>query len=143
MPRLQEDAFEVIAAPVVEDVLSGVSGTIVAYGQVTQPNQIDCSPRRLLTPQLQTGTGKTFTMFGDPREGGSLGDGGRQPVSANPEVPGGRTSGRIRTVLRRTGRFLPQPSPPPLPVGLLRRGRATPQSVRLVGTEATLGAAST
>ena len=39
MPRLQEDAFEVIAAPVVEDVLSGVSGTVVAYGQVTQPDQ--------------------------------------------------------------------------------------------------------
>ena len=52
------------------------------------PTKLTAPRRRVLTVQLQTGTGKTYTMFGDPR-GGSLGDGGRQPVSASPEESAG------------------------------------------------------
>eukprot|EP00403_Amphidinium_massartii_P049291 CAMPEP_0178463526 /NCGR_PEP_ID=MMETSP0689_2-20121128/50379_1 /TAXON_ID=160604 /ORGANISM="Amphidinium massartii, Strain CS-259" /LENGTH=870 /DNA_ID=CAMNT_0020090413 /DNA_START=81 /DNA_END=2693 /DNA_ORIENTATION=- len=44
MSVTQEDVFNVVAKPVIEDVISGVNGTIFAYGQ--------------------TGSGKTFTITG-------------------------------------------------------------------------------
>eukprot|EP00971_Amphidinium_carterae_P081934 1620969-Amphidinium_carterae.1 len=44
MPATQEEVFNMVAKPVIDDVISGVNGTIFAYGQ--------------------TGSGKTFTITG-------------------------------------------------------------------------------
>eukprot|EP00792_Barthelona_sp_PAP020_P008498 TRINITY_DN3224_c0_g2_i2.p1 TRINITY_DN3224_c0_g2~~TRINITY_DN3224_c0_g2_i2.p1 ORF type:complete len:755 (+),score=237.05 TRINITY_DN3224_c0_g2_i2:40-2304(+) len=48
MDSRQTDVYESTAHPIVESVLEGFNGTIFAYGQ--------------------TGTGKTFTMTGDPKD---------------------------------------------------------------------------
>mmetsp|Transcript_91443 Transcript_91443/g.284448 ORF Transcript_91443/g.284448 Transcript_91443/m.284448 type:complete len:501 (-) Transcript_91443:48-1550(-) len=50
MKVTQEEVFNTVAKPVIDDVLQGINGTIFAYGQ--------------------TGSGKTHTMFGPP---GALG----------------------------------------------------------------------
>eukprot|EP00913_Durusdinium_trenchii_P016848 g15838.t1 len=42
----QEEVFNLVARPVIEDVMQGINGTIFAYGQ--------------------TGSGKTFTITGGP-----------------------------------------------------------------------------
>jgi len=56
MDAAQDDVYEAVAAPVLEDVLKGYNGTIFAYGQ--------------------TGSGKTFTMEGptmtDPKHMGVI-----------------------------------------------------------------------
>eukprot|EP00919_Chromeraceae_sp_WS-2016_P075607 GHVR01178814.1.p1 GENE.GHVR01178814.1~~GHVR01178814.1.p1 ORF type:complete len:139 (-),score=26.94 GHVR01178814.1:12-428(-) len=44
MTTTQEELFEVLAKPIIEDVLNGINGTIFAYGQ--------------------TGSGKTYTITG-------------------------------------------------------------------------------
>lgn len=63
----QDDVFGQIAAPVVDDVLTGFNATVLAYGQ--------------------TGTGKTFTMAG-PQLAGLL-DG----LAASPPSPSGSEAG--------------------------------------------------
>lgn len=59
----QESAFDVVGLPIVSDLLVGLSSTVVAYGQVLCP--LEMEEADMLTCVYQTGTGKTHTMFGD------------------------------------------------------------------------------
>jgi hypothetical protein len=65
----QDDVYEVIGMPMVDNCMAGYNSSIFAYGQVRLGTCGHCGDRNhdisYCPLGLQTGAGKTFTMLGD------------------------------------------------------------------------------